>query len=88
VNQIDISQLHHSQVVQLIKDAGLVLSLSVLPAGLGSEQDQSLSQFSQSERSTNLSITDFESLNLKDSGYDMGTAFVSPESHSVHFDSK
>lgn len=31
VNQLDISQLHHSQVVQLIKDSGLVLTLSVLP---------------------------------------------------------
>lgn len=50
VNEIDISQLHHSQVVQLIKDSGLMLSLTVLPTGLTNEQAQNLSQFSQTER--------------------------------------
>lgn len=47
VNQLDISQLHHTQVVQLIKESGFMLTLSVLPVGglsAGVSQQQQLPQ--------------------------------------------
>ena len=91
VNQIEISQLHHGQVVQLIKDSGLMLTLSVLPVELASGPSQSTAQsiqLSPSQRS-NMIVNDLENLTLKSNqAYDMGTAFISPESHPISFSSK
>ncbi|CAG7721513.1 unnamed protein product [Allacma fusca] len=89
VNQIDISQLHHSQVVQLIKDSGLVLTLSVLSVNLTSgNANSNLPQSSQlsPDHPSKMLVEDLESFNAKEQqSYDMGTAFILPESHPVHF---
>lgn len=83
VNQTDISQLHHSQVVQLIKDSGLALTLSVLPV-IGQQAVPQLSPTTP----TGLANS-FEAFTLKGGqNYDVGTAFISPESQPVHFGSK
>lgn len=100
VNQTEISQLHHSQVVQLIKDSGLMLTLSVLPVQIDpngggmhhpqqQQQQQTSSQLSPINHN-NMMTTDMENFTLKDNnlGYDMGTAFINPESQPVHFGSK
>ncbi|XP_035704897.1 membrane-associated guanylate kinase, WW and PDZ domain-containing protein 3 isoform X2 [Folsomia candida] len=99
VNQTEISQLHHSQVVQLIKDSGLMLTLSVLPVQIDpngggmhhpqqQQQQQTSSQLSPINHN-NMMTTDMENFTLKDNnlGYDMGTAFINPESQPVHFGS-
>ena len=92
VNQIDISQLHHSQVVQLIKDSGLALTLSVLQVGTSGESGNVLMQQSSQlmpDQQSKLLVQDMENFSLKDQqGYDMGTAFISPESHPVQFSSE
>lgn len=92
VNQIDISQLHHSQVVQLIKDSGLALTLSVLQVGSSGESANVLMQQSNQlmpDHQAKLLVQDLENFSLKDQqGYDMGTAFISPESHPVQFNSE
>lgn len=84
VNQTEISQLHHSQVVQLIKDSGLMLTLNVLPV-----QTDSNVQGSQMSPNNHTMITsDLENFTLKDNqGYDMGTAFINPESQPLHLGS-
>ncbi|CAL8105229.1 unnamed protein product [Orchesella dallaii] len=99
VNQLDISQLHHSQVVQLIKDSGLVLTLSVLPVhptpstptgALNSNAGlQPVPMTSPGHMHHNsISPAEMENLSLKDSQTgDMGTAFISPEGHPIHFSS-
>jgi hypothetical protein len=88
VNQTEISQLHHSQVVQLIKDSGLLLTLTVLPVTGTDNPIQQQPQLSPSNPS-NIISSDFENLGLKDNhGYDIGTAFIHPESQPVHFGSK
>ncbi len=90
VNQTEISQLHHSQVVQLIKDSGLSLTLSVLPVQTDVNNVQSL-QMSPNNPNNMITITsDLENFTLKENqcGYDMGTAFINPESQPLHFGSK
>jgi len=86
VNHIDISQLHHSQVVQLIKDSGLVLTLSILPT---IQDENPLPQQVSPRLHPNQMTAEMENLSLKESmSFDMGTAFISPESHPLHFEPK
>lgn len=82
VNHIDISQLHHSQVVQLIKDSGLTLSLSVLPI----TPTSNLIITHPIQVSPGLRSHEVDHHNLKDGqGYDLRTAFVSGDEQPMHF---